>query len=114
MMIELPNGNRVELDNEISIDEKLKKVEELILEFEDYISDSWETTKTKFFLNGLSNYLCWHKEEKYTHDKEVLSKRKVRQMETKIYKNNYINFSELGMNDKIILGLISDYDYESE
>ena len=53
MIIELPNGNRVELDNDFTIDEKINKVEELIVEFEEHICDGWETTKIKFFLNGL-------------------------------------------------------------
>ena len=58
MIIELPNGNRAELDNDFTIDDKVRKVEELVLEFEDYICEGWETTRIKFFLNGLSNYLC--------------------------------------------------------
>lgn len=112
MIIELPDGNRVELNNDISIDEKLKKVEELILEFENYICDSWETTKIKFFLNGLSNYLCWYKEEKYSHDKEVLSKTKDLRM--KKYDDKNILFSNLNKEDRQKIGLYTNEEYELE
>lgn len=110
MIIELPNGNRVELDNDFTIDEKINKVEELIVEFEEHICDGWETTKIKFFLNGLSNYLCWHKEEKYLQDKDILSKTKDLRM--KKYDSKNIVFSSLSKEDKQAIGIYTNDEYE--
>lgn len=110
MIIELPNGNRVELDNDFTIDDKVRKVEELVLEFEDYICEGWETTRIKFFLNGLSNYLCWHKEEKYSQDKDILSKTKDLRM--KKYDSKNILFSSLNKDEKQSIGIYVDNNYE--
>ena len=78
MIIQLPDGERRELNNLLSIEEKCVVVENILNEFEDYIIKSWESQNTIYFLNGLSNYLVWHKDEdkKYKHEKNILSKRK--------------------------------------
>ena len=103
MIIELPNGDRVNLENEKTIEEKIECVEGLIKKFESSIIEGWDSTRIKFFLNGLSNYICWHKEEKYSHDKEVLSKTKDLQM--KKYNPKNINFEMLNNTDKKLIGL---------
>ena len=82
MIIKLPSGEERELDNDITIDEKKEVCENLLLEFDEEIKDSWETHPVRYFLNGLSNYLCWDKTNFY-RDKEkgILSNSREKQME---------------------------------
>ena len=114
MIIELPDGERIDLDNDKTIEDKIKCVDNLICKFESAIVEGWESTRIRFFLNGLSNYICWHKEEKYSHDKEVLSKTKDLRM--KKYDPKNINFDMLKNSDKSIIGLSVEksYNYDSE
>ena len=43
MRIMLPNGEERDLDNDISIDKKKELCEELLLEFDADINNSWDT-----------------------------------------------------------------------
>lgn len=82
MLIKLPNGTERELDNDITIDEKKEVCENLLLEFDEDVQTGWETHSIRYFLNGLSNYLCWDKTDFY-RDKEkgILSNSREKQME---------------------------------
>lgn len=109
MKIQLPNGQKLALDLEISIEAKLQLVEDLTNEWHTTISRNWDSKSVRFFLDGLANYLVWHKEEedKQKQDKEVLSIRKVEQMEGK-RKANSVPFSSLSTTKKDLLGLGGD------
>jgi hypothetical protein len=106
MNIQLPNGQKKILDEHIDIKEKLSVVNELVEEWHSAIIKGWENDSIRFFLDGLANYLVWHKEEdmKNKHDKEVLSIRKIEQMEG-MRKSPTIPFSKLSKTRKDSLGL---------
>ena len=81
MKIILPNGNETRLDDGLTLEEKVKKVEELVNEFSEVIFENWKSDNVKFFLDSLSNYLMWHKEDgDRSHDKEVMSRNKTNRM----------------------------------
>ena len=105
MIVQLPDGERRELNNLLSVGEKCVVVENILNEFEDYILKTWGSQSTIYFLNGLSNYLVWHKDEdvKYKHDKEILSKRKT--ILLKKYDDKNIQFSILTKAEKSMLGI---------
>jgi hypothetical protein len=109
LKIQLPDGKKLTLDEDITIDEKLKKVEDLTIEWESIIKSNWNSKSVRFFLDGLANYLVWHKEDedKNKQDKDVLSIKKVEQMEGK-RKANSIPFSSLSITAKESLGLAGE------
>lgn len=108
MELKLPNGEEVKLDENITITEKLNIVEVLVCEWETYCIENWNNYNVKFFLDGLSNYLVWHKEDREKdkrgkEDKFILSKKKVEKL-TKFKKDSkYVNFSDLNNNEKGML-----------
>lgn len=108
MKIQLPNGQKLTLEENISIEQKLKIVEDLTNEWHPTttIKSNWDSNSVRFFLDGLANYLVWHKEEdvKNKQDKEILSVKKIEQMEGK-RKANSIPFSSLSVISKESLGL---------
>lgn len=116
MRIRLPNGEERELDKDIDMSEKKKICEELIVEFDDDISSSWNTHPVRYFLNGLSNYLCWDKSEFY-RDKEkgILSDSREKQMERVRYHGRWRRdtiFTELSVGDQLtIFGEMKNDDY---
>lgn len=97
MKIQLPNGQQHTLDDNITLDEKLQVVEDLTEEFMPLIKLNWHSNSVKFFLDSLSNYLVWHKEEgESNHDKEVMSKNKTNRL---IRGRKDIPFSNLSKSD---------------
>ena len=76
--VKLPNGEKVKLKKNISIDEKIKIVEDLVSDWDDFIRLNWHSKSVKFFLNSLSNYLVWHVDytEPIPRNGEILSNRK--------------------------------------
>lgn len=82
MKIQLPNGQRHELDDGISLDEKVEVVEKLVSEWERIIILNWNSNSVRFFLDSLANYLVWHKEDPndITEDKEVMSRNKTNRL----------------------------------
>lgn len=105
MIIKLPNGEERTLSNDDCLDKKLSTCRELIEEFDEYIMDSWENHSVNYFLNGLANYICWHKEEEYT-DKEnnILSNSREKQMSKKRYHGRYRKdtlFTDLSSKDEL-------------
>jgi hypothetical protein len=109
MKIQLPNGNRLTLDENITLEQKLIIVEDLTTEWHSTIQSNWDSNSVRFFLDGLANYLCWHKDEdnKNKQDKEILSVFKVEKMEGK-RKASSIPFSSLSVSQKESLGLDGD------
>ena len=96
MKLKLPNGEKIELNEKLSIKEKLKIVNDLVDEWDEQIHESWFNTKIKYFLDGLANYLVWHKDEheRNTVDKYVLSVVKVEELSGK-RKGKSIPFSSM-------------------
>jgi hypothetical protein len=109
LKIQLPDGKRLTLNEDISLDEKLKIVEDLTIEWDSILLGNWDSNSVRFFLDGLANYLVWHKEDedKNKQDKDVLSIKKVEQMEGK-RKANSIPFSSLSLTAKESLGLAGE------
>lgn len=109
MKIQLPNGQRINLEENISLDNKRQVVEELLETWDYIIIENWHSKSIKFFLDGLGNYLVWHKEdeEKNKQDKEVLSIKRIEEMEGK-RKARSIPFTSLSKTQKESLGLDGD------
>ncbi|PES54524.1 hypothetical protein [Bacillus thuringiensis] len=105
MKILSPFGDKIELDNSLSLSQKVDKVSELVKEFETEIENNWESTNVRYFLDGLANYLVWHKEEemKNKEDKEVMSVDKVKQMNS--FRGKSTNFTYLSEEEKASLGI---------
>ncbi|AYP68237.1 hypothetical protein PQE75_gp105 [Bacillus phage vB_BcoS-136] len=101
MKIQLPNGQKSILDDSISLEEKVKIVEDLTEEWMTVIKLNWDSNSVKFFLDSLANYLVWHKEEEDTsHDKEVMSRNKTNRL---LRGRKDIPFSNLSSKDVILL-----------
>lgn len=106
MKIQLPNGEKLTLDNNISLEEKLLLVEDLIKEWDYFTIENFNSLSVIIFYDGLADYLIWHKEEdvKWKEDKEVLSVKKIKQMNGKL-KSKSIPFSSLSTEYKEMLGI---------
>ena len=104
MIVKLPDGSTEMLENNVCIERKIEIVDELIERFQEYIDGSWDKYPVKYFLDGLSNYLVWHKEEeeKYKHDKYVLSRKRTKEM--KKFMRRDVNFSNLSIEEKVRAG----------
>lgn len=101
MKVLLPSGIEHELDEKLELSEKIAKVEELLFEHSESIINNWKSDNVKFFLDSLSNYLVWHKEDGESgHDKEVMSKNKTNRM---IRGRKDTPFSSLGKQSKEML-----------
>lgn len=101
MEIQLPNRDKLILDESISIDEKLKIVKDLVEELDSISILDLSNSGTSLFLDSLSNYLVWHKEpeDKGTEDKEILSIKKMEKMKKFKKTSKTINFSDLNSKD---------------
>lgn len=97
MNIQLPNGQQQTLDENITIEEKKKVVNDLVDEWDSVISERWNSNSVKFFLDTLANYLVWHKEEKEKgkEDKFVLSRKKTEKLVRFKKTSKTINFTDL-------------------
>lgn len=101
MKIQLPNGVKYNLNEELTLEDKIKKVEEITEEWMPIIKDNWFSDSTKFFLDSLSNYLVWHREEEDAReDKEVMSRNKTNRL---IRGRKDIPFSSLNSEDSATL-----------
>lgn len=81
MKIQLPNGKKVTLDDNIELSEKLVLVQHLTDEWMLIIIENWDSNSTKYFLDSLTNYIVWHKEpEDSKEDKEVMSRNKTNRL----------------------------------
>lgn len=81
MKIQLPDGKQKTLDENITLDEKKKIVEELTEKWRPILRLNWHSQSVKYFLDSLANYLVWHKEEEeQSEDKEVMSRNKTNRL----------------------------------
>lgn len=108
MNIQLPNGQKIILDENISLEEKLQKVEDLSSEWMPIIKLNWHSKSIKFFLDSLVNYLVWHKEDREEgkrgkEDREILSRKKLEKMARFKKTSKEVNFSDLSSRDKELL-----------
>ena len=101
MKIQLPDGTKINLDENISLDSKMEIVKKLVEEWMPSIEMHWHSNKIRFFVDGLANYLVWHKEieEKGREDKDVFSIKKVEEMVGK-RKSKSIPFASLSDKQK--------------
>lgn len=108
MKLQLPSGEKIDLPNHTHLEKRLFLVDELIKKHEDSIIDNPLSPKTVYFLNGLSNYLVWFKEEEMInkHDKEVLSREKTTKMNK--YDPHNIPFTSLGIDEAVQYGIIEN------
>src|SRR5690606_34894445 len=110
MKLQLPNGQKSVLDENLTLEEKLQAVEQLVDEWQEHITRNWDSPMIKYFLDTLANYIVWHKEEiadeegstkkDNSEDKEVMSKNKT----NRLYRGRKdIVFSSLSDKDKEML-----------
>ena len=110
MKIMLPNGEKTYLEDGISLEQKKLIVQDMLVRFECEITKNWNSNTIRFFLDGLGNYLVWHKEpeDKGHEDKEVLSVTKVKRMSGKD-KPKELPFTYLTMENKYkLFGEVED------
>lgn len=99
-MISLPNGEERELSNTLSLAEKMEICENLVIEFDAYIEESRDSQPVIYFLNGLANYICWHKNDISERDRDrgILSNEKEKLVTRNRYHSAYrkdIVFSDM-------------------
>lgn len=106
MKIQLPDGTKKVLDENLTLSEKKAVVEQMVDEWNPIILGNWDSLSVRRFLDTLADYLVWHKEEemKNKQDKVVLSIERVKQMEGK-RKSMSIPFSSLSAFKREFLGL---------
>ena len=97
MKIQLPNGEQKILDENVSLEEKMRVVSELTEEWMPILKSNWHSSSVKFFLDTLANYLVWHKEteEKGREDKFVLSRKKMEKLVRHKKTSKTTNFTDL-------------------
>lgn len=100
MKILLPDGEQITLDENIGIEEKIEEARKLVVKWEDAIVQGWGNNNIKYFLDSLSNYIVWHKEDREAgkrgkEDKEILSRKKLEKMNKHKKTSKTILFSDL-------------------
>lgn len=109
MKIQLPNGEKIKLDDDISLEEKKKIVKQLVDEWRDIVKAdrmTWFSNAVKYFLDSLANYLVWHKEgSKNKEDREILSREQLEQMHKFKKRSKSVNFTDLPSAKKESLGI---------
>lgn len=116
MIIKLPNGEERELSNDFPMEKKIMICDELVEEFDEQIHQSWGKQSVSYFLTGLANYLCWHKDENNYRDKEkgILSNSREKQLDRKRYHGRWRKdtpFTDLKGSDELkIFGEMSEYE----
>lgn len=69
-----PDGKIIQLDTNITYNDRLKKVNDLIEKYSFRMKDpkSWDTIPTRYFIESLSNYLLFDKTKVIEeHNKEI-------------------------------------------
>lgn len=110
MKIQLPDGKKILLKDNISLEEKMEIVEQLVDEWRDVIKEdrrTWFSNVVKYFLDSLASYLVWHKDEnnKGKHDKEVITLRRAKKLKNKKDNNIEVYFADLSDIQKDKLGI---------
>lgn len=109
MKLKLPNNTEIDLDINLTYEKKVKIINNILKDYEDYFYKYWDTQRVRTCLDIMGNYLC-HK--KNINDKEILSRKKFGEMIRGSSK--YVPFSCLTTEEQTLLGLIDvieeDYD----
>lgn len=115
MKIQLPNGQKLTLDEHITLEEKKQIVEDLTETWMPIIKSNWHSNSIRFFLDNLANYLVWHKEEdeKNRQDKDILSVKRIEEMEGK-RKAKSVPFTSLSKTQKEAFGLDGDTQWRNK
>lgn len=97
MKIQLPNGQKIDLDENVDLQEKIFLVNHLSNDWMPIIILNWNSNSVKYFIDTLANYLVWHKdkEEQGREDKEILSRGKLEKMNKFKKRSKTVNFSDL-------------------
>lgn len=113
MKLKLPDGTQLSLDTSLELEDRKKVVDEILEEWKQYFTNSWDLNKTKVCLEVLSNYLCMVKdgEMKNKEDKYILSSDKMKKM--KRFNDKNVNFSNLPKDQQKVFGLIN-FDDEGD
>lgn len=114
MKVTLPDGSAKVLDTSLNLDDKLKLTFELTEEWNSVIIENWNSKSVKYFLDSLSNFLVWHKEDdeklKRTENKYILSRKKTEKLSRYKSTSKQINFSDLNKEDKEVIGINDEND----
>lgn len=104
MKLKCPDGKEIILDDNLDLSEKFQLITNIANMYDLYIKGNWESSSVKFFLNGLSNYIIYHKElENANTNLDIMSKSRIKKL-NKFDKNNVL-FSELNLLDQMVLGI---------
>lgn len=101
------DGKKIILDHNKTDEERKEIVTEILNDYNNIIIEYWENNKTKVFLDILSDYLYPIQRE----DKNILSRKRVKQMN--VENKNYVNFTNLSVEDQEALGIkdVGDEEY---
>lgn len=82
MKIQLPNREKIILEDNLSLEDKMKLVLSLVNEWRDVCLENWSSNAVKYFLDSLSSYLLWHKnnDDKDKKNNGILSRYKLLMM----------------------------------
>lgn len=105
MKLKLPDGEKIELSRDNDIKKRMEFVNNILLKFEEFIIDNYDTKQVNYFLEGCANYLVWCKEDgtMRVHDGTILQRKKTLKMEN--YDKDEIPFSTLSQADSYKYGL---------
>lgn len=107
MKLKCPDGKEIILDDNLDLSEKFQLIKNIANMYDLYITGNWESSSVKFFLNGLSNYIIYHKElDSSNTNSDIMSKSRIKKLK-KFDKNNVL-FSELNLFDQVALGIDSE------
>lgn len=105
MKIKLPDGSKIKLPDDNTLDERMDIVSRLLLEQDDMILENYSSKQVEFFLNGCSNYLVWYIEGTYDKDRDSVIIHREKHGKMNKYDKNNILFSNLSQEDKIRYGI---------
>lgn len=76
MRLILPDGAKIYLEGNIPYAERVKKVNEILADYEDHFASAWDTKRTKVCLDILATYLSRAKDFREGNSNPTLSTRK--------------------------------------
>ena len=119
MKLTLPNNEDLYLPDEVPLAQKLKIVDAILDEWEDYFREAWYTPRTKACLYSLASYLCrgYHRDKnvakgKRLEDTYVWSRMKEKRV--RFGDGVTVLFSDLPKWIKIRLGVPHCYNEDEE
>jgi hypothetical protein len=112
MNLKLPDGNKIFLDKNLELSEKVELVEKILEIWKDEIHNNWDGNSVRYMLEGMANFLVWHREEDVSEtieDKDIMSRNKLNRLKNG---SKEIPFSNLSKTQTtMIFGEVS-YDEE--